>query len=781
MRQTPHTKQQKPLPFIAQLLLLFILFFIAIGDGIKILFSVIIALTAFVGSAIPKITSKFRNILVDNWNRRPSLPRIILPTFTLLRITLPRISFPTLRIPEFSKHTKVLQKKPAQKTKPQDAKPASKKSTVHVRSFLTGSICTIVIVLIPYSGWQFIRALPRPQLLSQRDIPVSTKIFDRNGAILYEIYTDQNRTPVALSDIPEFVRNATIAIEDRNFYHHPGFSIRGIIRAAREITINNDIQGGSTITQQLIKSALLTPETTIIRKVKEIILAFWAEQIYTKDQILEMYLNQVPYGGTAWGIQAAAQTYFDKNVTDLSLAEAALLAGLPAAPTEYSPFGSHPEKAVIRQQEVLRSMVETGAITQDEMNTALQTPLQYATLQIPIHAPHFVMYVKSLLEKQFGTRLVEQGGLRVTTSLDLSTQETVQRIVRSHIDGLSAHHVTNGAALVTDPKTGQIIAMVGSKNYFDTANDGNVNLVLSRRQPGSSIKVVTYASALERGMTAATLLQDAPITYRSPGSPDYTPVNYDGAYHGHVPLRYALANSYNIPAVRTLEAIGIQAMRDKASLMGIDSWSTDTHAYGLSLTLGSAEVTMIDMAEVYGTLANQGLRVDLNPIIDISDYEGQVLYRAPEPAGTQAVSKEIAWILTDILSDNTARSRAFGPNSGLVIPGKTVAVKTGTTNDKRDNWTDGYTPSYVTIVWVGNNDNSPMNQAITSGITGATPIWHDIMTELLKNRIDEIHIRPDSVIPVPCYFGRSEYFVKGTEPTSGRCKPIPTPTLTPAP
>jgi len=707
------------------------------------------------------------------------MPHIRIPS-------MKRVSFrlPVIRIPRIVKLR-------YNRTKPSLSQPKTKPAKIrrfgtirdfqHARSFFAGSIVTILVIFIPYSGWRFIQALPNPQLLSQRDIPVSTKIFDRNGAILYEIYTEQNRTPVALSDIPDTVKLATIAIEDRSFYHHPGFSIRGIIRAAREITVHNHVQGGSTITQQLIKSALLTPEITIIRKIREIILAFWAEQIYSKDQILEMYLNQVPYGGTAWGIQAAAQTYFGKNVSDLTLAQAALLAGLPAAPTEYSPFGSHPEKAISRQHEVLISMLETGAITREEMETARFEPLQFTRPQVPIRAPHFVMYVKALLEKQFGTRLVEQGGLRVTTSLDLSIQETAQQIVRSHIDALVSQHVSNGAAVVTDPKTGQILAMVGSKDYFDTENDGNVNLALSLRQPGSSIKAVTYAAAMEQGMTAATLLQDAPVTYRSYGSPDYTPVNYDGRYHGHVPMRYALANSYNIPAVRTLESVGIQAMTDKANLMGIDTWSTDPSSYGLSLALGSAEVTMLDMAEVYGTLANTGVRVDVNPILEISDYEGHILYRTPATTGVRVLREDIAWILTDILSDNTARSRAFGPNSGLVIPGKTVAVKTGTTNDKRDNWADGYTPSYVTIVWVGNNDNSSMNQAITSGITGATPIWHDIMTKLLENRIDEIQPRPETVIPVPCYFGRTEYFIKGTEPPEGKCRPIPTPTLTPTP
>jgi membrane peptidoglycan carboxypeptidase len=369
----------------------------------------------------------------------------------------------------------------------------------------------------------------------------------------------------------------------------------------------------------------------------------------------------------------------------------------------------------------------------------------------------------------------------VTTSLDITLQDKVQEIVRSNIDALSAYHVGNGAAVVTDPRNGQILAMVGSRDYFDLENDGNVNLALSLRQPGSSIKVVTYAEALETGMTAATLINDAPIVYQSAGTTPYTPVNYDGKFHGLVPLRSALANSYNIPAVKTLAAIGIPAMMAKAKLMGINSWSTDPSNYGLSLTLGSAEVTMLDMARVYDTLANGGTRVDLNPILEVKDYEGHVLNDTQTPQSIAAVNPGVAWILSNILADNAARTPAFGPNSGLVIPGKTVSVKTGTTNDKRDNWADGYTPSYTVIVWVGNNDNTPMNQAIASGITGATPIWHDIMTELLKDRPDEVALQPNTVTSMPCYNNRVEYFIQGTEPPGGRCVPIPTITPTPTP
>jgi membrane peptidoglycan carboxypeptidase len=366
-------------------------------------------------------------------------------------------------------------------------------------------------------------------------------------------------------------------------------------------------------------------------------------------------------------------------------------------------------------------------------------------------------------------------------------QEKAETIVRTHIDSLAGLRVGNGATLVTNPKTGEILAMVGSKNYFDLANDGNVNVTTALRQPGSSIKVVNYSAALEnalpagrQGFTAATILDDSPVIYQTPGSPPYAPVNYDGKFHGLVPLRYALANSYNIPAVKTLAKIGVSTMVEKGRAMGITSW-TDPSRFGLSLTLGGGEVTMLDMARVFGTLANGGKRADLQPILEITDYTGRVLEKNTPKPGVPAVKPEVAWILSNILSDNTARIAAFGPNSSLVIPGHTVSVKTGTTDSKRDNWTIGYTPSLVTVVWVGNNNNSPMDPQLTSGVTGAAPIWHDIMTEFLQGKPDEVSAQPDDVTSLPCYFNRPEYFVKGTEPASGSCAPIPTPSVTPTP
>ncbi len=711
-----------------------------------------------------KVTASLRKLKVP----KIALPRVSLPILHLPKITIPEVSLPKISLPRLTIPKQKVIYPPRGLTRDQ------------VKSFVVGVAVTVLFVFVPYTSIQWVKSLPNPQLLAHRDLEVTTKIFDRTGALLYEIYADQNRTPVPLSEIPDVVKQATIAIEDKDFYRHQGISLRGIVRALREIVLRDRIQGGSTITQQLIKSALLTPEVKLSRKIREIILAFWAERIYSKNQILEMYLNQVPYGGTAWGIGSASRMYFGKSVRDLTLAEAAILAGLPTAPTEYSPFGSHPEKAFDRQAEVLRRMVEERYITKKEAQDALAQEIHFEPPRVAIRAPHFVMYVKTLLERRYGPRLVDRGGLRVVTSLDIGIQEKIEDIVRSHVEALRALRVGNGAALVTNPKTGEILGMVGSRDYFNVIDEGNVNVTTSLRQPGSSIKVVNYVAALENGFTAATVIDDSPIVYKVPGSPPYSPVNYDGKFHGPTPLRYALGNSYNIPAVKVLSKIGVGTMIEKGRLMGITSWK-DESRYGLSLTLGGGDVTMLETATIYGSLANAGRRVDLLPVLEVTDYAGRVIERNRPKRGVQAIKPEVAWILSNILSDNSARSAAFGPSSTLVIPGKTVSVKTGTSNDKRDNWTIGYTPSLVAAVWVGNNNNAPMDPYLTSGITGASPIWHDIIVELLKDKPDEVPEKPDGVVAIPCYFGRVEYFMKGTEPPGGRCAPLPTPSPTPTP
>ncbi|MBI2611563.1 penicillin-binding protein, partial [Candidatus Gottesmanbacteria bacterium] len=430
-----------------------------------------------------------------------------------------------------------------------------------------------------------------------------------------------------------------------------------------------------------------------------------------------------------------------------------------------------------RQKEVLTRMVEDGYISKKEADQAFKQELQYAPQTTNIKAPHFVMYVKELLEKKYGTRLVEQGGLRVTSSLDLPLQTKAEEIVNKQIVQLQGLRVGNGAILGTNPKTGEILAMVGSKDYFDLEHDGNVNVTTSLRQPGSAIKVVNYAAALERGYTAASILDDSPVSYALPGQPPYSPVNYDGRFHGRIPLRLALANSYNVPAVKVLASLGVTTMIDKGKSMGITSWEGQENRFGLSLTLGGGEVTMLEMAKVYGTLANKGLTTELHPILEVTDYRGSVLENNASGQSSQIISPEVAFILSDILSDNHARSQAFGTNSALNISDKAVAVKTGTTNDKKDNWTIGFTPSYVVVTWVGNNDGTPMHPQLTSGITGAAPIWREMMLTILKNRPNESFLKPNNIVSIPCY-GKIEHFVKGTEPKRG-CAPLPT--LSPTP
>lgn len=640
----------------------------------------------------------------------------------------------------------------------------------------------LIITLLALTYFFILRDLPLPTKLSSSNVPQSTQIFDRNQKLLYAIYSAKNQTFIPLSEIPKQMQQATIAIEDKDFYKHGAIDFRGISRSLISIIVHKELQGGSTITQQLVKNSLLTPERTILRKIKEVILAFATEATYSKDKILEMYLNQIPYGGTSYGIEAASQTFFGKNAKDLTLAEGALLAGLPEAPTTNSPFGSHPEFAKKRQVEILNKMFEQKYITQKQKQTAIKETLKFQKFASNISAPHFVLYVKDLLIKKYGEKMVEEGGLKVITSLDSKIQEFVQKTVAENVNQLKNYHVGNGAAMVTKPVTGEILAMAGSKDYFDSSIDGNVNIVLALRQPGSSIKPVNYAVGLIRGYTAATTFVDQPICFPTNEGKKYCPVNYDGKWQGVLQMRYALGNSINIPAIKMLKVNGVDAMIATASAMGITSF-TDPQRYGLSLTLGGGEVTMLEMTTAYGVFANGGYRINLHPILKIIDREGKVLdeYRPPASAifGKKILPEGVSFIISDILADNNARLAEFGPNSSLKIQNQTVAAKTGTTNDFRDNWTFGYTPDYVAAAWVGNNDNAPMSN-LASGITGAAPIWHGIMTELLKDIPSHPFSRPSSVIQkkvcsvsglIPPPDGtpnrcetRFEYFIKGTEP-----------------
>lgn len=628
-----------------------------------------------------------------------------------------------------------------------------------------GRALTALVLLVSLIGLAYIiKDLPSPRRLTAKEnYAVSTQIFDRNGVLLYEIFGDENRIPVDLESLPAHVGQATIAIEDKNFYRHPGFDVEGIARAVITNLKGGRVEGGSTITQQLVKNALLTPEKSLKRKVKEAFLSVMTEVLYSKNEILEMYLNYISYGGTSVGIEAASRKYFDKSAKDLTLAEASLLAGLPQAPSTYSPFGSEPERAKQRQAEVLRRMVEEGYITATEAEKAKSDVLQYALSKTDIQAPHFVFYVRDLLYQKYGEETVERGGLRVYTTLDLELQKMAQASVSAEVAGLARMRVGNGAAMITKPNTGEILAMVGSRDYFDTAHDGQVNVTIALRQPGSSVKPLMYATTFEdKTLNPGTVLLDVPTCFAVPGQKDYCPKNYGGDFKGPVSVRQSLGNSLNITAVKALTTVGVTRFMQLANRMGISTW-TKPENYGLSLTLGGGEVRMIDMAQAFGVLANQGVKVPLTPILKIEDYQGNVLESVDTAKRQQTLAyltenddesfsgelerilhRAPAYLISHIMQDNNARVQAFGSNNKLVIKGQVVSAKTGTTNDMKDNWTVGFTPEYLTIAWVGNNDGTSMSY-LTSGVTGAAPIFNGIMSQVLANKEPVWQTKPSDV------------------------------------
>lgn len=643
---------------------------------------------------------------------------------------------------------------------------------------LIGLIILMVVLFIWYG-----RQLPAPGKLIEAQSNQSSGIYDRNGELLYSVYLDQNRIYVNLKDIPKYLSQGTIAIEDKNFYQNKGFSITGYIRGLLiDPILRRRVSGGSTITQQLVKNVLLTSERTLPRKVKELMLAIQVDSKYSKEQILEMYLNDVPYGGTAIGVQAASQIYFNKDVKDLNLAESAFLAGLPQGPSLYSPFFGN-KYYLGRTKEVLSQMENQGYITKKQAEDAYKEieKKEFAQSNTGIKAPHFVFYVKQQLVKQFGEAAVESGGLRVKTTLDYKIEKEAEKIVKEEIDRVKSLRVGNGSAMVTVPKTGEILAMVGSRDYFDTKNDGNFNATTSYRQPGSSLKPITYATAFTRGYTPSTLLMDTQTNFKTSDSEkDYIPVNYDGKFRGPVQVRFALGNSFNIPAVKMLAQVGVKNAMQKAYEMGIGNWQPtedNLRNVGYSLVLGGRDVRLIDEMEAYGVFANGGQKQPLVSILEVKDSKGNILYKYNAPTPQRVFSEEVSFLISHILLDNNARSEEFGLYSKLVVAGHpSVSVKTGTTNDIRDNWTVGYTPSFAVGVWVGNNDNSPMGK-VASGITGAAPIWNRIISFVLKDKKDEPLQKPDNVIAmqIDAYGGglpvlgrqtRSEYFIKGTEPTS---------------
>jgi penicillin-binding protein 1C len=643
-------------------------------------------------------------------------------------------------------------------------------------TYFIGFIVVCFIIAFALFAW-YARSLPAPGKLSQSS-DSSSIFYDRDGKVLYEIYKDKNRVPVAEDKISKYLKEATVAIEDKDFYRHGGISEKGILRAFLSIIFRQGVQGGSTITQQLIKLVLLDSSRTPSRKIKEAILAFEVERRYTKDQILGMYLNEVPYGGTIYGIGSSSRAYFGKEPKDLTILESAFLAGLPQNPTNYSPFISGNGAWKGRTKDVLRRMREDKYITVKEEEAALKklSTMKFSAPKLSIAAPHFVFYVKKMIEEEYGPKIMDQG-LKVTTTISTEVQEAVQDIVNEEVKKLKAYNATNGAAVVLDSHTGDILAMVGSYDYNDE-KFGQFNAALGLRQPGSTMKPITYALAFEKGYTPSTVVMDVKTVFPVQGGQDYTPVNYDGKFRGPAQLRFALGNSFNVPAVKLLAMVGVKDFLQKAYMMGLSTLAPtedNLRKFGLSVTLGGGEVTLLDLTNAFSVFANGGIKKDVQYINEIKDYKNSSIFKKIKSKETRVFSPEVSYLVSHILSDDVARSEEFGTGSFLNIRGKTVAVKTGTTDDKRDNWTVGYTKDITVGVWVGNNDNSVMNPKIASGVTGASPIWHNIMVNLLKKYEDGFISKPDKVkaLTVDSYLGglpkdgqptRAEYFIEGTEP-----------------
>lgn len=589
-------------------------------------------------------------------------------------------------------------------------------------------------------GW-YAKDLPTPNKINSRFQAQSTQIFDRNGKLLYEVHGDENRILIDVGELPDHVKQATIALEDKDFYQHNGFDVKGLIRAVLSNIVSRDRgQGGSTITQQFIKNALLTTEKSYARKIKEIILAIEIEQMYSKDDILQMYLNEIPYGSNAYGIQVAAKTYFDKDAKDLTLEEAATLAAMPQAPTYYSPYGQNKEALLGRKDFALNQMANQGYISQEEADAAKEKEIAFSgKMYGDITAPHFVMYVKEKLVEKYGERLVETGGLKVYTTLDLEKQKIAEEAIAKYAPSNVKRGASNSALVAADPKNGQILAMVGSKDFFDLDIDGNVNVAVMNRQPGSSFKPFSYATLFKKSNWGpGSTMYDVKTDFGG----GYNPSNYDNKQHGIVSVRTSLQNSYNIPAVKSLYIAGIDETLKTAHSMGITTLN-DRDQYGLSLVLGAGEVKLTDMTSAYGTFAAGGISHEQSWFTKIEDADGKILEEFKESQGKQVLDPQVAYLINNTLSDNYARAATFGTNSSLNIPGRTVAAKTGTTSDYKDAWTMGYTPSLVAGVWSGNNDNTPMIRA--GGSTAAAPMWNYFMKNALGSTPNEEFDRPSGI------------------------------------
>jgi len=598
----------------------------------------------------------------------------------------------------------------------------------------------------------FSRNLPSAEQIANHQVSESTKIYDRaNKILLYEISNGEKRTYIPLEEIPRALKDATIAIEDSRFYTEPGFSVRGILRAFfANLSSGEVVQGGSTITQQLAKNVFLSTEQTIPRKIKELVLAVQLTRNYSKDKILELYLNEIPYGATAYGVESASLAFFSKSTKELTLAESAILAAIPKAPSYYSPWGTHQEALVSRQKLVLKRMLELEKITQEEHDTALKEKISFSPQDTTgIKAPHFVLYVQDYLTQKYGEDLVRAGGLRVVTTLDWNLQELGERVIKEGAErNEELYQGKNASLVVEDPKNGQILAMVGSRDYFDTENEGNFNVAAQGlRQPGSALKPFTYLLAMKAGYTPETVLFDVPTEFDASGNPEksYRPENFDNFFRGPINLKNALAQSVNVPAVKTLYLVGLSNLLDTLKTFGIATL-TDPRRYGLSLTLGGGEVKLLELAGAYSVLAGDGVKQRQATILEIKDNKNNVLEKFEDSSEKVFDSQPVRQI-NDILSDVGARSALYSGSLNLTfVTGHDVALKTGTSNDYRDAWVFGYTPSLVAGIWAGNNDNAPM-QKRGSSILAALPIWHAFMSEALKTVEPEAFPRPEATTP----------------------------------
>jgi membrane peptidoglycan carboxypeptidase len=677
-----------------------------------------------------------------------------------------------------------------------------------MRLFFTGAVVASTLIYANLSR-EIQVGVAALETARERELFETTRINDRQGRLLWEIFGEGKRTRVPLAQIPEQLRQATIAVEDSTFYDNIGLDAPSLVAALIANLRNPDAErpyGGSTITQQIVRHiAFDYEERTAVsynRKTKEIILAWMMNRQYGKDEILEMYLNEIYYGNLAYGTEAAAQTYFGKPATTLNLAEAALLAGLPQSPVELDPY-TNLEGVKQRQWVVLYQMFKDGYVTLAEAEAAYLQELEFAEQKVSLAAPHFAVYVRQLLEEQFGAEMVANGGLRVTTTIDLDYQRVAETLARQHVSALAPeHNLTNASIVALRPGTGEILAMLGSVNYHDDAIDGRVNVALSQQQPGSAIKPVTYAAALsplpesgEPSWTAGDILWDVPVRYPQWDGTVYAPVNYTRRFHGPVRLRDALANSYNVPAILLLQDIGVPRLLETGGAMGIRSWSQDPSRYGLALTLGGGEVTPLELTAAYAVLANGGYRIPPAAILRVERANGELLYQYQPPPPEPVLDPRVAYLISDILNDDVARIPAMGRNNPLALPFP-AAVKTGTTDDFRDNWTVGYTPGLVVGVWTGNTDNSPMQNI--SGLTGAAPLWGDYMQAIygdpaLVNILAGDGAQPPTEFVAPagleqrplcnlagvtlgateCQIGRQEWFLVSEQPAEATPTPDP--------